>query len=206
MLQQLKPWLLLLGAGLFGLLCLRNCKSAPSDSLAGEAPKTETPQASAPNSTQSPQTANGEKTITLPSGDLKVKAGSFLDSLYTAVTDDKADLSKPLTFDNVNFPKNSTTLTDESKTQLNDLVKIMKAYPKFDLKINGYTDSRGDEGENLKLSSGRAASVKAYLSAHDIYGERMKTEGLGKVKPVASNETDEGRAKNRRIEVIITKK
>ena len=142
----------------------------------------------------------------MPSGDLKVKAGTFLDLLYTAVTDDKADLSKPLTFDNVNFPKNSTTLTDESKTQLNDLVKIMKAYPKFDLKINGYTDSRGDEGENLKLSSGRAASVKAYLSAHDINSERMKTEGLGKVKPVASNETDEGRAKNRRIEVIITKK
>ena len=84
--------------------------------------------------------------------------------------------------------------------------KLWRHFPKFDLKINGYTDSRGDEGENLKLSGGRAASVKAYLTEHDISNERMKTEGLGPVKPVASNETDEGRAKNRRIEVIITKK
>lgn len=201
LIQQLRPWLILLGAALFGLICLRMCKSssadAPTTTPVVETTKTDTAQT---------VTATGEKTLKLTDGEIKVKVGSFLDLLYTTITDAQGDTSKSLVFNNVNFEKNKTDLTDSSKTQLNDLVKIMKAYPKLEIKINGYTDSRGDADENKKLSSGRAASVKSYLSARDINSDRMKTEGFGAVNPIASNETEEGRIKNRRIEVHITKK
>ena len=199
LIQLLKPWLILLGVSVFGLICLRMCKSSSTD-VPTTTPVVETAK------TDTAQTVTGEKTLKLTDGEIKVKAGSFLDLLYTVVTDAQGDTSKSLVFKNVNFEKNKTDLTDSSKTQLNDLVKIMKAYPKFDIKINGYTDSRGDEDENKKLSSGRAASVKAYLTARDIYEERIKTEGFGAVNPIESNETEEGRVKNRRIEVKITKK
>lgn len=200
LIQQLKPWLILLGVSAFGLICLRTCRSSSSTDTPATTPVVETTK------TDTAQTATGEKTLKLTDGEIKVKAGSFLDLLYTVVTDAQGDTSKSLVFNNVNFEKNKTDLTDSSKTQLNDLVKIMKAYPKLEIKINGFTDSRGDADENKKLSSGRAAAVKAYLTARDIYGERIKTEGLGAVNPIESNETEEGRVKNRRIEVHITKK
>lgn len=202
LIQQLKPWLILLGVSVFGLICLRTCRSSSSTEAPAVTPVVET----AKTDTAQTVTASGEKTLKLTDGEIKVKAGSFLDLLYTVVTDVQGDTSKSLVFNNVNFEKNKTDLTDSSKTQLNDLVKIMKAYPKLEIKINGFTDSRGDADENKKLSSGRAASVKAYLSAHDINSDRMKTEGFGAVNPIASNETEDGRVKNRRIEVHITKK
>jgi outer membrane protein OmpA-like peptidoglycan-associated protein len=207
LIRQLMPWLILLGVALFGLLCLRTCRSsagdAPTTVPVAETPKTDT---AAQNQTTTAEGTGNEKTLKLTDGEIKVKQGSFLDLLYTVLTDAAADTTKPLIFDNVNFEKNKTELTDGSKAQLNDLVKIMKAYTNFQVKINGYTDSRGDADENKKLSSGRAAAVKAYLTAHDIYEERIKTEGFGAANPITSNETEEGRVKNRRIEAKVTKK
>ncbi len=207
LIHQLKPWLILLGAALFGLFCLRTCRAssadAPSTVPVVETPKTDT---AAQNQTTTPIVVGNEKTLKLTDSEIKVKQGSFIDLLYTAVTDAAGDTTKAFIFDNVNFEKNKTELTDSSKAQLNDLVKIMKAYTNFNVKINGYTDSRGDADENKKLSSGRAAAVKAYLTAHDIYEERIKTEGFGAANPITSNETEEGRAKNRRIEAKVTKK
>ncbi len=200
--KKLTPWLLLLGASLIGLFYLRSCKSQPVEIPAGttvvEAPKTD--------ASTTPSVSTAEKVLKLTDGELKVKTGSFLDLLYTKITDANADLSKSITFDNVNFAKYKTDLTDSSKIQLDDLVKIMKAYPSVQIKINGYTDSRGDASENKELSNGRAASVKAYLSSKGIASERMTSEGLGQANPIADNETEAGRAKNRRIEAVVTKK
>ena len=204
LMKRLLPWLLLLGAALAGLFFLRTCKSqtpevVPTTTPVVQAPKTESPAAQT-------ETASAEKVLKLSEGDIKVKTGSFLDLLYTTITDANADLSKPLTFDNVSFAKYKTDLTDSSKIQLDDLVKIMKAYPSVEIKINGYTDSRGDADENKTLSEGRAASVKSYLSSKGIASERMKSEGKGQANPIADNDTDAGRAKNRRIEAVVTKK
>lgn len=204
LMKRLLPWLLLLGAALAGLFFLRTCKSqtpevVPTTTPVVEAPKTESPAAQT-------ETASAEKVLKLSEGDIKVKTGSFLDLLYTTITDSNADLSKPLTFDNVSFAKYKTDLTDSSKIQLDDLVKIMKAYPSVEIKINGYTDSRGDADENKTLSEGRAASVKSYLSSKGIASERMKSEGKGQANPIDDNDTDAGRAKNRRIEAVVTKK
>lgn len=204
LMKRLMPWLLLLGAALVGLFFLRTCKSqtpevVPTTIPVVEAPKTESPAAQT-------ETVSAEKILKLSEGDIKVKTGSFLDLLYTTITDANADLSKSLTFDNVSFAKYKTDLTDSSKIQLDDLVKIMKAYPSVEIKINGYTDSRGDADENKTLSEGRAASVKSYLSSKGIASERMKSEGKGQANPIADNDTDAGRAKNRRIEAVVTKK
>ena len=199
LLKSLLPWLILLVVALLGLFYLKTCKSNATDA------QTETAVIETPKSDTQPALTT-EKTLKLADGDVKVKTGSFLDLLYTVINDPNSDVSKPLTFDNVSFAKYKTDLTDSSKIQLDDVVKIMKAFPNVAIKINGYTDSRGDADENKKLSQGRAASVKTYLTSKGIGNERLNAEGFGSANPIASNESEEGRTKNRRIEAILTKK
>ncbi len=202
LLKRLLPWILLLAAGLIGLYYLRVYKTplpeVPTTTPVIDSTKTNLP----PLPTE---TATSEKVLKLNDSELKVKTGSFLDLLYTTITDPNADLSKPLIFENVNFAKYKTELTDSSKIPLDDLVTILNAFPNVQIKINGYTDSRGDASENKELSRGRAASVKLYLSSKGITKERLTFEGFGQANPIADNDSEAGRAKNRRIEAIITK-
>ena len=74
----------------------------------------------------------------------------------------------------------------------------------MDWSIYGHTDSIGSDAVNLRISAQRAAAVKNYFVANGISASRMFTEGLGKSSPIASNDTDAGRAKNRRVEFAIT--
>ncbi len=203
LLKRLLPWVILLAAGLIGLYYLRVYKTSlpevPTTTPVIDSTKTGLP----PLPTE---TATSEKVLKLNGSELKVKTGSFLDLLYTTITDANADLSKPLIFENVTFAKYKTELTDSSKIPLDDLVKILNAFPNVQIKINGYTDSRGDASENKELSRGRAASVKLYLSSKGITRERLTSEGFGQANPIEDNETEAGRAKNRRIEAVVTKK
>ncbi len=197
LLSKVLPWFILLLAGLAGMFYLKMCNTkAPEPPQATAV--TEVPQIVPPVDTI--------KKLALPEGDITVKTGSFLDQLYMEVVDTTLDPTKALTFDNVNFATGSADLTEGSKTQLDDLVKIMKGYPKVEIKIEGHTDNQGIEAKNKKLSENRAASVKAYLASHGIAGGRMATAGFGSTKPVADNVNEEGRAKNRRIEAMIVKK
>ncbi|MFC7667282.1 OmpA family protein [Hymenobacter humi] len=82
----------------------------------------------------------------------------------------------------------------------------MKEYPSLEIKISGHTDNQGDPALNLKLSQDRVNEVKKYLSSHGINSGRITTEGFGGSKPIASNDQEETRAKNRRVEFTITKK
>ena len=144
--------------------------------------------------------------LTLPSGVVAIPKGSFLDKLYIEITDKKADLTKPLTLDSVNFRPASARLSLESKSQIDELFKIMTAYPTIEVKIEGHTDNFGFPDKNLRLSNIRAAAVKYYLTTNGIVPERITTEGLGDTKPIGDNTTVEGKAKNRRIEVYVTKR
>lgn len=191
------PWLLLAAAGLAGIYLFRTCNTKVPEAPVAVAIEKPIPV---------PPVAEVLKKLTLPSGDIEVKAGSFLDQLYTEITDVNADLTKALTFDNVNFATNSAVLTEGSKTQLDDLVKIMKAFPKVDIKVDGHTDNVGKEAANKQLSQSRAISVKRYLSGHGIDEKRIGTAGFGSTKPVADNATDAGKAQNRRIEAFVTRK
>ena len=102
----------------------------------------------------------------------------------------------------INFDTDSDRIKDESKPTLNTLITILKAKPEWKVTIEGHTDSTSTPQHNQDLSERRAASVKAYLQAGGIEGARMKTAGYGATRPVASNDSELGRAQNRRVELI----
>ncbi|WP_300669986.1 OmpA family protein [Soonwooa sp.] len=104
----------------------------------------------------------------------------------------------------VNFDFNSSNLTTLAKSNLDKLVTVLSNNPDTNINIYGHTDSIGTDAVNMKISQQRAAAVKNYFVAHGIAASRMFTEGLGKTSPVASNDTDAGRAQNRRVEFAIT--
>ncbi len=103
----------------------------------------------------------------------------------------------------VRFDFNKSTLTSTAKANLDKLVPVFKNYPDTDIKIYGYTDSKGEDAYNLNLSDQRAAAVKSYLSSKGLVSSRFTIMGMGEADPVDSNDTEAGRAKNRRVEFAI---
>jgi len=104
---------------------------------------------------------------------------------------------------NIFFETNSTVLNEKSQVELDKLVQMLKDNPSIGIQINGYTDNIGKAADNLKLSNGRAQSVVTYLIKNGIDAKRLKFQGFGADKPIADNKTEEGRAQNRRTEVIV---
>ncbi|AMA49333.1 MULTISPECIES: OmpA family protein [Flavobacterium] len=104
----------------------------------------------------------------------------------------------------VNFDFNKATLTTKAKANLDKLVPVFKEYADTDIKIYGYTDSKGSDEYNLKLSDDRSKAVKNYLASKGLNGARFITTGMGEADPLASNDTEAGRAQNRRVEFAIT--
>jgi outer membrane protein OmpA-like peptidoglycan-associated protein len=104
----------------------------------------------------------------------------------------------------VRFDTNKSSLTTAAKANLDKLVPVFKEYPDTDITIYGYTDSTGPADYNLKLSGERAAAVKNYLNSKGVASSRFQVTGLGIADPIASNETVEGKAMNRRVEFAIT--
>ena len=103
----------------------------------------------------------------------------------------------------LNFASNDFAVTDEIVEQLADFAQFLKDNRGYDVIIYGFTDSVGSAQENLILSKNRAMVAKSVLMRYGIQEERMSTVGKGETEPVADNSTEEGRAKNRRIEVEL---
>lgn len=104
----------------------------------------------------------------------------------------------------VNFEFNSAELTPQTRGNLDKLVEVFLEYPDTELILQGHTDSTGSEEYNLQLSRRRANSVSAYLVSKGVASSRLAVEGYGESSPRFSNETAEGRSKNRRVEFGIT--
>ncbi len=104
---------------------------------------------------------------------------------------------------NINFKPSTTELLPESYPSLDKLAGYLKSRPELKITIVGHTDIGKDDTYNQTLSKGRADAVKSYLLKQNIHTSRISTEGKGNKQPIASNETTEGRAKNRRVEIII---
>jgi len=102
----------------------------------------------------------------------------------------------------VNFDFAKASLKPDAAPVITEVVNLMKRNPGLKLSIDGHTDSIGGQDYNLKLSQGRAASVVAAVVAGGVDASRLKSQGFGAEKPIASNDTDEGRAKNRRVELV----
>ena len=111
----------------------------------------------------------------------------------------------PIVLDGVNFKVGSSELTESAKPVLDKVVRTLKDYKEMYLEINGHTDSSGSRALNMKLSRKRAESVRRYLINQGIEEYRLRAIGLGPDYPITSNETKEGRFKNRRIEFFRTK-
>lgn len=105
---------------------------------------------------------------------------------------------------NLFFEFNRAILTNESKTELNKIVKFLIKNPETKITISGHTDDQGTEKYNLILSEERAKAVYSYLIAHHINANNLTYIGYGEKQPVASNEDEKGREINRRIEFIIS--
>jgi outer membrane protein OmpA-like peptidoglycan-associated protein len=87
---------------------------------------------------------------------------------------------------------------------VNDVAAILLAYPTAGVRIESYTDNVGEAESNLALSLSRSEAVKSLLVAKGVDGARLTTAGLGSENPIASNDTEEGRAKNRRTDIVVT--
>ena len=146
--------------------------------------------------------------LSLPGGmKVSVPEGSFNYSLHQwlAGTTDTT-VPKRFVFDNLNFETGSTKLTPDSVPTVNSLVVILKAYPAVAVRLEGHTDNTGDAAANKKLSLDRAIVVKEIMITGGVADARIGTDGYGEENPIAPNETEEGRAKNRRTELVVEKR
>ncbi|MDO3665056.1 OmpA family protein [Acinetobacter higginsii] len=102
----------------------------------------------------------------------------------------------------INFETDKATLLADSHEQITQILNLLKSDDALKLEINGYTDNSGESAHNLKLSQARAQTVVKALTDAGIDPSRLKAQGFGDTKPVSSNESEEGKAKNRRVELV----
>lgn len=160
------------------------------------------------DSTALPATSSSKTLgVNLPNGQkLDLQEGTFNYKFAKYLTDSSAKVNQSFTFDNLNFESNTPILVAGSDKTIQDLAKIMLAYPRVQVKLTGYTDNTGDSIQNRRLSLKRAFAIKSVLIANGVQDLRVDFAGRGSSNPVASNATEEGKAKNRRIEVKVVKK
>ena len=146
--------------------------------------------------------------IALPCGTVvNAQEGMFTYNLANfMMKGSESELPKRFVFDNLNFDSSTTNLTPDSRQTVTDVAAIMKCYPNSAVQLEGHTDSTGDPEANKKLSEDRAEAVKAMIVSDGIDANRIGTAGWGQEKPLASNDTEDGKAKNRRTELIVTKR
>jgi len=129
-------------------------------------------------------------------GDIRIAAGGR--DLYSALQSEGR-----VAVQDIRFDTGEATLEASSDKTLKEVATLLKEHPDLDLLIEGHTDNTGGFEANKKLSEKRAQAVKESLvQDHGVDGSRLKTVGLGSTQPVASNETEEGRAHNRRVELV----
>ena len=102
----------------------------------------------------------------------------------------------------IHFDTGKASLKPDSDTVLSEIVKMMQQNPGLKLKIEGHTDNLGTAASNQVLSQKRSESVVAWLAAHGVDASRLTATGRGQTVPIGDNSTDDGRAKNRRVELV----
>jgi len=140
--------------------------------------------------------------------EISIGENSVENRLISFIEDkDKAvDKTTWFTFDRLYFETGKSTLKAESQEQLKNITAILKAYPNVKLKMGGYTDNTGDAAVNKKISNERANAAVQELVKLGVDAKRLEAEGYGSEHPIASNDTPEGRAQNRRIDIRVMQK
>ncbi len=171
-------------------------------------------------SVMSSNSLTGKYLVSLPSGKnygIAVKAPDYLfysenidipeSQDYQEVTKDivlsKVSVGSKIILKNIFFDYDKASLRSESMPELNRLVTLLNAYPKMRIEIGGHTDSHGSLQYNTKLSNDRAKSVVDFLIEKGIKADRLEYKGYAFTEPIATNDTDEGRQQNRRVEFKV---
>jgi len=145
----------------------------------------------------------------LPSGvELNIPENGIENKLVGFIEDASKPVDKTtwFNFDRLLFDTGRATLQPASQEQLGNIADVLKAYPNVAIKLGGYTDNTGNAQANQKLSNDRANSVMNELIRLGIAPDRLAAEGYGAQYPLAPNDTEAGRAQNRRIAVRVTRK
>ncbi len=117
---------------------------------------------------------------------------------------EKVETGKSYQLHDIYFDINQYQVSEKSRFILNEFVAFLNDNPSIRVAIHGHTDNMGDDAMNLELSKRRAQSVYEYLVSRGIIPSRLSSQGFGKTRPVADNSTEEGRARNRRTEFVIS--
>jgi uncharacterized surface protein with fasciclin (FAS1) repeats len=136
-----------------------------------------------------------ESDLTATNGVIHIVDGVLLPPDFELPT-----LNEALSLESITFETASAVITPEGLAALEATVEFLSANPAVRVAIEGHTDSQGDEEPNLVLSRAQADSVRDYLVEQGIAADRLETAGFGESRPIASNDTPEGRAENRRID------
>ena len=124
-----------------------------------------------------------------------------------AVVDlDGCEVEAVIELEGIHFEFDKATLKPEAKVVLNEAAALLNKHEKVVVEIAGHTDSTGPEDYNQGLSERRAEAVEDYLTSNGVNASRLSSRGYGESRPVASNDTKEGRAENRRVEMIVLKR
>jgi outer membrane protein OmpA-like peptidoglycan-associated protein len=156
---------------------------------------------SIPTSTVMTKRAVCGRELDIAESGVEAKLMGFVDDKSRAI-DDKTWF----TFDRLEFETGSATIGPGSRAQIGNIAEIMKCYPTLSLKVGGYTDSAGDPAANLRLSQQRAENTVQAIVASGVSASRLSAEGYGQQFPVASNDTVDGRQRNRRIDLRVTQR
>jgi outer membrane protein OmpA-like peptidoglycan-associated protein len=134
----------------------------------------------------------------LPGGAIGSEMSAFLAS-------PGGEASKRFVFDDLNFEVATANLMPHALGTLDSVAQVLEAHPSASLLVEGHTDATGVPADNQRLSQARADAVKSALVARGVPADRIHTVGYGQDRPIASNDTAEGRAKNRRTELVVTR-
>jgi OmpA-OmpF porin, OOP family len=200
------PWLLGAGAIAALLFGMKSCKKEEVPAVVAEAPAIVEPEVTAPAEPVAEMPAE-------PAAVAEPAAPPTAAELAAADTDElvafvkSADAApKNFIFESLTFDTGSANLSADSQVTVANIVKVMADYPNVALSIEGHTDNVGKAASNKALSERRAQAVMAMLTEKGVDAARLANAGFGDTKATADNATPEGRAKNRRIEVVVTKK
>jgi OmpA-OmpF porin, OOP family len=203
--------LLLAGAAIAGLIWWMNRGAEPMKEAVKEAtPAVETAVNTVQTQANAAWAALGDLfKRKLPSGlELNIPKLGVENRLIDFIEDASKPIDKTtwFDFDRLLFDTGKATLQAASREQLENVANILKAFPNVELKIGGYTDNVGDPKANMALSAARAKTVMDELVGMGIAATRLTSEGYGDQHPVADNATEDGKAKNRRVSMRVTKK
>ena len=143
------------------------------------------------------RTLPGNINITIPTGSMEERFTKYVESPSVSEVD-------TFEFDRIGFMSGSSSLTGESREQIQNIATILRAYPSVHVIVGGHTDNQGNAAVNRELSTARAEAVADALKNAAAPADRVHAQGFGDSKPIADNSTEAGRARNRRVTLEVT--